>query len=193
MDILAGSRDQIFSSQLLRRVYFNCKCAMLSYDFNNTIQTLIMLYVKVLFITLILRSLYWLRFCAVNLVNISGKAFYFLIVSVFGKKLLIEGNFFSSPTGDRTAISKYSSEQRTSCLQSKGSIPSFLYYPKTLNSGAAPEIHPATIRSADKRCTACDSCGGNYPGCVCVGGGGYSTKFYAGRHRPEVGPIPLSF
>ena len=27
MDILAGSRDQTFSSQLLGRVYFNCKCS----------------------------------------------------------------------------------------------------------------------------------------------------------------------
>ena len=40
------------------------------------------------------------------------------------------------------------------CLQSKLSIPSFLNYRKTLNSGAAPEIPPATIRSADNRCAA---------------------------------------
>ena len=59
MDILAGtSRDETSSSQLLGRVYFNCKCVMRTYDFNNTIQTLIMLYIKVLFITLIFRSLY---------------------------------------------------------------------------------------------------------------------------------------
>ena len=45
MDILAGSRDQTFSSQLLGRVYFNCKCVMRTYDFNNAIQTLIMLYI----------------------------------------------------------------------------------------------------------------------------------------------------
>ena len=50
MDILAGSRHQTFSSQLSGRVYFNCKCAMLTFNFNNTIQTLIMLYIKVLFI-----------------------------------------------------------------------------------------------------------------------------------------------
>ena len=58
MDILAGSRDQTFSSQLLGRVYFNCKCVMLTYDFNNTIQALIMLYIKVLFTALIFNSLY---------------------------------------------------------------------------------------------------------------------------------------
>ena len=58
MDILAGSRDQTFSSQLLGRVYFNCKCVMRTYDFKNTIQTLIMVYIKVLFITLIFKSLY---------------------------------------------------------------------------------------------------------------------------------------
>ena len=92
MDILAGSRDQTFSSQLLGLVYFNCKCAMLTYDLNNTIQTLIMLYIKVLFITLIFKSLHWLRFCPVNFVSISDEAFYFQIVSVFSKKLLIEDN-----------------------------------------------------------------------------------------------------
>ena len=40
------------------------------------------------------------------------------------------------------------------CLQSKDSIPSFLSYLKTLNSGAAAENDPATIRSAEKRRTA---------------------------------------
>ena len=72
-----------------------------------------------------------------------------------------------SPIGDRTAISKYSSEERSSCLQSKGSIPSFLNYLKTLNSGAAAENDPATIRSADKRCTAWA-----IPAAVITGGGG---------------------
>ena len=36
-----------------------------------------MFYIKVLFTTLIFNSLYWLLFCPVNFVNISGKAFYF--------------------------------------------------------------------------------------------------------------------
>ena len=74
------------------------------------------------------------------------------------------------------------------CLQSKGSIRSFLNNSKTLNSGAAPEIDPATICSADKRCTAWAT-----PAAVITrwgGGGGWSIKFYAGRIRPGVGPTP---
>ena len=86
-----------------------------------------------------------------------------------------------SPTGNRTAMA---------CLQSKGSIPWFLNYSKTLNSGVAPEIDPATIRSADKRRTAWAT-----PAAVITrrGGGGWSIKFYAGRIRPEVGPTPYPF
>ena len=52
------------------------------------------------------------------------------------------------------------------CLPRKLSVPSFLSYSKTLNSGAATEIMPATIRSADKRCAAWAT-----PVAVITGGG----------------------
>ena len=65
------------------------------------------------------------------------------------------------------------------CLQSNGSIPSFLSYSKILNSGAASEIDPATIRPADKRCI---SCCGSYPGA-----GGVLKKVLCGGEDPPRG------
>ena len=75
------------------------------------------------------------------------------------------------------------------CLQSKGSIPWFLNYSKTLNSGVAPEIDPATIRSADKRRTAWAT-----PAAVITrGGGGLINKVLCGEDPPRGWSNPLSF
>ena len=79
------------------------------------------------------------------------------------------------------------------CLPRKLSVPSFLSYSKTLNSGAATEIVPATIRSADKRCTAWAT-----PVAVITGGGGGGgrrgvlNKVLCGEASPGGRSNPLS-
>ena len=68
-------------------------------------------------------------------------------------KVLIGTLFFTSPTGDKTAIlSVIRATPRSSRLQCKGSTYISSYF-KTLSNGPAPGIKPATFRSAVKRST----------------------------------------
>ena len=72
----------------------------------------------------------------------------------FNTKVLIRDTIFTSPTGDGTAISTWSSEPREGpAVSSAKTVPSFLRYFKTLSIGPAPGIEPATSRSAVKRST----------------------------------------
>ena len=75
-------------------------------------------------------------------------------VNVFSKKVLIGDTIFTSPTGDGTAISTWSSEPREGpAVCSAKAVSSFLSYFKTLSIGPAPGIESATSRSAVKRST----------------------------------------
>ena len=61
---------------------------------------------------------------------------------------------FTSRTGDGTAILRgHPSHAKVSPLAVQREVPSFLRYFKTLSTGQAPEIEPATFRSAVKRST----------------------------------------
>ena len=78
----------------------------------------------------------------------------FLSVNVFSTKVLIGDTIFTSPTGDGTAISTWSSEPREGAAVSTAkAVTSFLSYFKTLSIGPAPGIEPATSRSPLKRST----------------------------------------
>ena len=82
------------------------------------------------------------------------KKHFFLSVNVFSTKVLIGDTIFTSPTGEGTAISTWSSEPREyPAVWSAKAVPSFLSYFKTLSIGPAPGIEPATSRSAVKRST----------------------------------------
>ena len=76
---------------------------------------------------------------------------HFFSVGVFSTKVLIGDTIFTSPTGDGTAISAWSSEPRDgpAVCSAKG-VPSFLSFFKTLSIGPAPGIEPATSRFAVK-------------------------------------------
>ena len=75
-------------------------------------------------------------------------------VNVFSTKVLIGDTIFTSPTGDGTAISTWSSESREGpAVCSAKTVPSFLRYFDTLSIGPAPGIEPATFRSAVQRST----------------------------------------
>ena len=79
---------------------------------------------------------------------------FFFSVNVFSTKVLIGDTIFTSPTGDGTAISTWSSEPREGpAVCSAKTVSSFLSYFKTLSIGPAPGIEPATSRSAVKRST----------------------------------------
>ena len=79
---------------------------------------------------------------------------FFLSVNVFSTKVLIGDTIFTSPTGDGTAISTWSSETREGpAVCSVKAVSSFLSYFETLSIGPAPGIEPATSRSAVKRST----------------------------------------
>ena len=81
-------------------------------------------------------------------------ALFFWSVNVFSTKVLIGDTIFTSPTGDGTAISTWSSEPREGpAVCSAKVVPSFLSYFKTLSIGPAPGIEPTTSRSAVKRST----------------------------------------
>ena len=79
---------------------------------------------------------------------------HFIWVSMYlVTKVLIGTLFFTSPTGDKTAIlSVIRATPRSSRLQCKGSTFISSYF-KTLSNGPAPGIKPATFRSAVKRST----------------------------------------
>ena len=80
--------------------------------------------------------------------------FFFLSVNVFSTKVLIRDTIFTSPTGDGTVISTWSSEPREDpAVCSTKAVSSFLSYLKTLSIGPAPGIKPVTSRSAVKRST----------------------------------------
>ena len=79
---------------------------------------------------------------------------FFFSVNVFSTKVLIGDTIFTSPTGDGTAISTWSSEPREGpAVCSAKAVSSFLSYFKTLSIGPAPGIEPATSCSAVKRST----------------------------------------
>ena len=78
----------------------------------------------------------------------------FLSVNVFSTKVLIGDIIFTSPTGDGTAISTWSSEPREGpAVCSAKAVSSFVSYFKTLSIGPTPGIEPATSRSAVKHST----------------------------------------
>ena len=65
----------------------------------------------------------------------------FLSVNVFSTKVLIGDTIFTSPTGDGTAISTWSSEPREGpAVCSAKTVPSFLRHFETLRIGPAPGI-----------------------------------------------------
>ena len=70
------------------------------------------------------------------------------------RKVLIGDTIFTSPTGDGTAISTWSSEPREGpAVCNAKALPSFLSHFKTLSIGPALGIEPMTSGSAVKRST----------------------------------------
>ena len=77
-----------------------------------------------------------------------------LSINVFRSKVLTGDTIFTSPTGDGTAISTWSSEPREGpAVCSEKAVPSFLSYFNTSSVGPPAGIEPATSRSAVKRST----------------------------------------
>ena len=75
-------------------------------------------------------------------------------VNILSREVLIGDNFFTSPSGDGTAILRgHPSLAKVSPLAVQRKYLSFLSYFKTLSNGPAPEIELATSRSAVKRST----------------------------------------
>ena len=78
------------------------------------------------------------------------KALY-LSVNVFSTKVLIGDTIFLWRRDRHFTWSSEPREGLAAC--SAKEVPSFLSHFKTLSNGPAPEIEPATSRSAVKRCT----------------------------------------
>ena len=77
---------------------------------------------------------------------------FYLSVNVFSTKVLIGDSIFYVSNWRRDGHFTWLSEPREglACCSAKG-VPSFLGYFKTLSTGPAPGIEPATSRSAVNR------------------------------------------
>ena len=70
----------------------------------------------------------------------------FLSVNVVSTKVLIWDTFFTSPTGDETAISTWSTEPRAGpALCRAKAVPSFLRFFKDPDYWSGPGIEPETV------------------------------------------------
>ena len=97
---------------------------------------------------------FWQIFSSFCFQNSFEKHPFVLSVNVFSTKVLIGDTIFTSPAGDGTAISTWSSEPREGpAVCSAKEVSLFLSHFKTLSIGPTPRNEPATSRSAIKRST----------------------------------------